>query len=126
MKYHDWHLSGYTVSDYGSTVVLHFSWDYPGDEVRKNQIKFSEVAAYHFQHTEGAIITQIHPWPITAYFEKEKPFIESAKHTGLRYWKTDMNQYRSDLEKANFRYWLVESAIGFSGFVLAKTVEELS
>lgn len=30
MRYHDFHLAGYTVSDFGGTVTLHLIYDYPG------------------------------------------------------------------------------------------------
>lgn len=127
MKYHDWHLSGYSVRDHGTTLALHLSWEYPGHVKQENHIQFSEVALYNFTHTAGAIITFIDEEPVSAFVTKEEPFIRRATSIfALRHWKNDLEAYRAFLQQEGFRYWTVESAIGFAGFVVAKSIVELA
>ena len=125
MNYHDWHLAGYSVSDYGTRIALHLSWDYPSEEKKQNDIQFTDVAAYHFTHSGGAIITDIDERPIGDYTEYESEFIQTT-HTqmGLRYFQKDLATYLNYLQKEAFRYWTIGSAIGFSGFIVAKNIEE--
>jgi hypothetical protein len=59
VRFHDFHLAGYTVSDFGGTIMLELVYDYPDQPRETSRIKFSDVAAYHFIHTEGAIIVDI-------------------------------------------------------------------
>lgn len=46
MRYHEWHLDGYSVADGGKSVVLHLLWDYPGQARERSDIRFSDVALY--------------------------------------------------------------------------------
>lgn len=126
MRYHDWHLSGYSVFDGGTRIVLHLLWNYPPQERLENTIQFAGVAAYQFSHTDGAIVTDLEEEPIKEYFRKEKDFILRAmKETGLRYCSRDLEAYEARLETEGFKYWSIGSAIGFEGFVVAKAVAEL-
>lgn len=126
MRYHDWHLSGYSVLDGGARIVLHLLWNYPPQEKLENHIQFAGVAAYRFNHTDGAIITDIEEAPVEEYFRFEKEFITwAAKQTGLRYWPGDIDAYRRRLDTEGFKYWSIGSAIGFEGFVVAKAALEL-
>jgi hypothetical protein len=59
MKYHDYHLQGYTVADFGGKVTLHLVLDYPGRSRDESYIEFSRVALYNFTHTTAAIVTDI-------------------------------------------------------------------
>jgi hypothetical protein len=127
MRYHDWHLSGYSVLERGTRIILHLVWDYPTEQRLENHIEFSDVAAYRFIHSDGAIITDIEEAPIAAYLKAEEAFILSAaKQNGLRYCERDLRGYEAYLEKEGFRYWSIGSAIGFEGFVVAKAVGELT
>jgi hypothetical protein len=64
MKYHDYHLQGYTVADFGGKVTLHLVLDSPGKSRDESYIEFSEVALYNFTHTTAAIVTDIVEAPL--------------------------------------------------------------
>lgn len=126
MRYHDWHLSGYSVLDGGTRLVLHLLWNYPPQERLENHIQFAGVAAYHFNHTDGAILTDIEEEPIKEYFRREEAFIFRAMNqTGLRYCPHGLKAYEARLGAEGFKYWTLGSAIGFEGFVVAQAVAEL-
>ena len=125
MKYHDWHLKGYSVRDNGTRVVLHLAWDYPNQEMKENHIVFSDVVAYHFIHGMGAIITEIDEEPLVAFAQNEESFIRTTNaQVGLREFNEDVGEYLGFLSREGYRYWTISSAIGFAGFVVAKSIEE--
>ena len=51
MKYHDFHLQGYEVSEKGKTVTLNLVYDYPDTGKEESNIKFTDVTLYNFTHT---------------------------------------------------------------------------
>jgi hypothetical protein len=59
MRYHDFHLREYRVSDFGKRIILDLVYDYAGRPKDESQIEFSDVALYNFTHTGGAIVTGI-------------------------------------------------------------------
>jgi hypothetical protein len=59
MRFHDFHLSGYSVRKFGGEVVLHLIYDYPAQPPEESHIRFGDVEFYHFVHTGGAIILDI-------------------------------------------------------------------
>lgn len=124
MQYHDFHLTGYTVSDFGRTISLHLVYDYAGQPKRESIIGFVDVAAYRFIHTGGAIITDIREESLASLLTKEgSEMTENWRmHGGYSHWHDDVNIYRAKLEAEGYRAWLIESAIGFEGFVVAKSV----
>ena len=123
MKYHDFHLRGYSVEAHGATIVLDLVYDHPGRDIQESRIKFSDVACYSFDHTTGAIITGIEEVDIAALAkEQEQKLSFFAKQYGLSHWKTDLTQYVAALETERLRAWRIDSAIGFSGFIIARSV----
>ena len=125
MRYHDFHLRSYTVSDSGRKIELHLVYDYPGATERDSHIEFSDVVCHHFVHTEGAILTDIDEEPLREFVKKEKAFLSlAAAQDGVRLWRTDAADYLRRLEEGGYRAWRLESAIGFSGFVVARAVRE--
>jgi hypothetical protein len=124
MRYHDFHLAGYTVSDFGGTVTLHLVYDYPGQAKEESVIQFADVVAYHFIHTGGAIITEIAEEPIAGLFQRNgRDLVEWWRlHGGYQLWDDDLDKYRGKLETAGYQAWAIYSAIGFGGFVIAKAV----
>jgi len=124
MKYHDFHLRGYSVESFGSRIVLHLVYDYPGGEKQESRIEFSDVACYSFQHTTGAIITDIEELDVaTLVKEEEDKLLDFARQYGLKFWKTDISNYIATLQKEGLRGWRINSAIGFGGFVIARSVK---
>jgi len=51
MDFHDYHLRGYEVAEFGSVITLDLVYEYPGQVVRKSRIRFEGVKLYHFVHT---------------------------------------------------------------------------
>jgi hypothetical protein len=124
MKFHDYHLNGYLVLESGSRIILELSYDYPGVDKKQSRIEFSDVVCYHFKHTTGAIITDITEVDVSSLVKAEVALLSSFAHDhGLTHWRTDAVQYADTLSKERMRAWSLESAIGFSGFVIGRTVE---
>jgi hypothetical protein len=125
MRYHEFHLRGYTVSDFGSTIVLHLVYDYPGQPKERSDIEFSDVICHYFIHGSSAIIIRIDEEPIAEFIREEEQLLSSlaTKH-GLNYWHTDASEYVRTLERKGFRVWRIASATGFGGFVMARNVRQ--
>jgi hypothetical protein len=124
MKFHDFHLKGYSVLESGRRIVLDLMYDYPDTEKEKSRIEFHGVVCYHFTHTTGAIITDIEEVNIEELVKDEASLLESfARHHGLTLWQSSMEQYIKSLVTAKMRAWRISSAIGFSGFVIGVAVE---
>lgn len=126
MRYHDFHLSSYSVSDFGATITLCLIYDYPSEKRVESHIEFSTVEAYHFVHTGGAILTDIMEVSLGDLLDQvyEKLFGWYRWNGGYRHWKGSRAEYCAVLESKGFRGWLLDSAIGFEGFVIAKNVEQ--
>jgi hypothetical protein len=126
MRYHDFHLSGYSVSAFGNRIVLYLIFDYPGRAKEESHIEFSDVACYHFSHTTAAIITDIREDSLAAVIQEQQSFLtQAATQDGLQFWngpKDTIDTYRERLKAEGYKAYRIESAIGFSGFVIAKSV----
>jgi hypothetical protein len=123
VRFHDFHLAGYTVSDFGGTIVLDLVYDYPDRPSETSRIKFSDVAAYHFVHTGGAIITEIEEIRVPQLLKQVgDQLAEWSRMHGLLHWSDDRDQYAATLQQKGYRAWTIESAVGFEGFVIAKSV----
>ena len=117
MKYHDYHLRGYSVSDFGKTITLDLVLDYPNHPKDESRIEFSDVAAYNFFHVGRAIITDITETPLSKISSQvETDLIESAFDGDFEMCKTKMG-------KEGYKLWTIWSAIGFAGSVIAKSVK---
>ena len=125
LRYHDFHLRGYSVSDFGSRIELDLVHDYPGcPEKVESRITFSGVVCYSFVHPSGAILTEIDEVPVASLVAEELSFLtEAARQHGLEHWGSGPDEYVRTLQKEWLRAWRLESAVGFSGFVIALNVE---
>jgi hypothetical protein len=127
MNCHDFHLKGYTVTEFGRRIALHLVWNYPGLERKDTNIEFVEVEFYHFSHPQGAILTDIVEEPLDVWMKRESGFIaEADKQDGVRHWTGNAEQYANQLKREGYKVWRIEAAIGFSGFVVAKKLEDNS
>ncbi|WP_323816617.1 hypothetical protein [Cellvibrio sp. NN19] len=123
MKYHDYHLESYEVSDFGESISFNLAYAYPGEDIDKSHIKFEGVALHHIINTTGSIITGIEELSIEALLSKHSTQItEWSRMFGVRHWKSDMASYVSYLKNNEFKAWEITSAIGFYGFVIAKEI----
>lgn len=125
MRYHDYHLAGYSVGDFGGTIVLELVYDYPEQPVRESRIEFTGVSLYHFVHTGGAIITDISPTPIATILLEHAPQIsEWVRKLGIEDWPGDIQGYEKNLQESGVSGWLIQSAVGFYGFVIGKEIRQ--
>jgi len=126
MRFHDYHLAGYVVSEFGSSITLHLEHDPPGLPREVSFIEFSDVAAYHFIHTGGAIIADIREVPLADLLRDVGESLSECwrEHGGYLYWDDDREAYRASLESKGYRAWNLTSAVGFAGFVVAKGIAQ--
>ena len=123
MRYHDFHIDKYEVSDRGETIALHLVYGYAGEETDSSKITFSEVALYNFIHTDNAIITDIcEVKPSELIGEITSKLVEWNRMYSVNQWEDDPNKYGHKLDSSGYKAWHIESAIGFYGFVIAKSV----
>ena len=126
MRYHDFHLAGYRVTDFGTTISLDLVYDYPGQPKEQSTVEFSDVVAYHFVYTGAAILNHIGEETIEAMLKRFGT--NQAEwwrlHGGYQLWDDDPEKYRANLEKEGYRAWTIDSAVGFEGFVIAKAVAQ--
>jgi hypothetical protein len=121
--YHDFHLRGYTVGDYGRCIILDLmSGSAPK---RETLLKFTGVESYRFLHTGGAIITYILKVPfMDAIRETGADFTrELIQHGGLSVSFGSNEEYGLHFENKGFHTYLIHSAIGFAGMVVARSLE---
>lgn len=124
MKYHDFHLRGYLVEQFGGRIVLDLVLDHPGREKEESRIVFTDVACYSFDHSAGAIITDIEEVDIEGLArEEEQKLSYFARQHGLKYWRIDLLDYIATLKREKLRGWCIDSAVGFGGFVIARSIE---
>jgi len=127
MRYHDFHLREYQVSDFGKRITLHLVYDYAGRPKEESHIEFSGVALYNFTHTGGAIITDIEEASLGGLFEEIGGTLDEwHKQHGVPGLKNTLEDYRSTLDSAGHKAWRIDSAVGFGGFVVAKSVRQVA
>ena len=122
MRFHDFHLSGYSVSKFGGEIVL----DLVSEDSREtSKVRFSGVAAYHFVHAGSAIITDITEVPVPQLLKTIGDELAEWERTlgGLPHWNNDRAKYAATLQENGYKAWTIVSAIGFEGFIIAECVE---
>ena len=125
MRCHDFRLEGYSVSDLGSKITLHLVYDYHGAERAESHIEFHGVEFYHFLHTQGAIIIDIEEEPLTSVIKTEEALLTSVDmQLGVRMWQTGPMDYLRNLTTKGCHTWRIQSAIGFTGFIIAQSIAE--
>jgi hypothetical protein len=123
--YHDFHLRGFAVRDYGQSIILDLIH---GDEPeRMTSLEFSGVGSYRFLHTGGTIITSI----------LEVSFMDAVRETGADFPKEfrqhggqsvnfrSNEEYGAYFEKEGFQTWIIHSAIGFIGMVVGRSLKSI-
>ena len=123
MKYHDFHLRSYVVSDFGKRITLDLVSDL-SSAPEVSTIEFTDVIAYRFVHTGGSIIIDISEDTfLRATNETLLSFSEAMNSLGgLSFREADGAGYQRRFEEMGYRTWTIISAIGFVGFVVCKTV----
>jgi len=127
MRYHDFHLREYRVSDFGKHITLDLVFDYSGKPKEESRIEFAGVALYNFTHTGGAIITDIEETSLSDLFSEVGASLSVWNHQhGVTGWRDNLENYREGLESAGHKGWRVISAIGFYGFIVAQSVHQVA
>lgn len=126
MRYHDFYLEEYTVTKFGSEIVLKLIYDNPKAAVEQSAIRFSDVIAYHFVHTGRAVITGITVVPFPLLFSEYGEQIANwwEVNAGFPHWENEQAECIEALEQKGYSGWLIDSAIGFQGFVIARSARE--
>jgi hypothetical protein len=127
MRYHDFHLREYRVSDFGKHIALDLVYDYPGKPNEESRIEFFDVALYNFTHTGGAIITDIEETSLSDLLSEVGASLSVWSHQhGVTGWRDNLENYQKGLESARYKAWRVISAIGFYGFIVAQSVHQVT
>jgi hypothetical protein len=127
MRYHDFHLREYRVSDFGKRITLHLVYDYAGKPREESQIQFMDVALYNFLHTGGAIVTGIEEASLDELLgEVATSLMDWHRQQGVAGWRDNLENYRGSLAAAGHKAWRIDSAIGFHGFVVARSVHQVA
>jgi len=127
MRYHDFRLHGYRVADFGKRITMELFSDYAGEPRHESWIEFSDVALYNFTHTAGAIITEIEEVSLENLLTDERASLEAwNQQQGVGGWKDSIEGYRHFLESEGLKAWRIDSAMGFHGFVVARSVDEVA
>ncbi len=124
MRCHDFHLSGYEVRQFGGEIVLHL--EVAGEE---SHVRFSEVELYHFVHTGGTIIFGIDEVPVSQILDEfwERILHWGKQHGGVPHWnRDDRASYQAKIEADGYKAWDISSSIGFAGFVIAKSIADVT
>lgn len=129
MRCHDFHLRGYEVRQSGREVVLHLVYDYPSSSREESHIRFADVEFYHFVHTGGAIIFGIDEVPVSEvldeFWERILHWVE--QHGGVAHWdRDDRPSYQAKIEADGYRAWDISSSVGFAGFVIARSIADVT
>jgi len=124
MRYHDYHIKEYSVSDRGETITFDLVYGYPENETDQSIITFTGVALYNFEHTNNAIVTDIYEVPIPELFQEiSSSVIEWNRRHSVKDFKETNEQFIEHLVSQGNIAWRIESAIGFYGFIIAKAVK---
>jgi hypothetical protein len=127
MRYHDFHLREYRVSDFGKRITLDLVYNYAGRPTDESQIEFADVALYNFTHTGGAIVTDIEEASLEDLMkEVGSSLVNWYQQYGLTGWRDNLENYRDTLESTGYKAWRIDSAIGFYGFVVARSVHQFA
>jgi hypothetical protein len=127
MRYHDFHLREYRVSDFGKHITLDLVNDYAGKPKEESRVEFADVALYNFTHTGGAIITDIDETSLSDLLSEVGESLRAWQHQhGVTGWRDNLENYRKSLESAGHKAWRVISTIGFYGFIVARSVHQVA
>jgi hypothetical protein len=126
MRFHDYRLDSYEVSDAGRTITFHLLFDYPNLTKDESIIRFTNVTLYNLTHTTEAIFTDIEECSLPDLLaEIGSRVIEWGRQLGVGRLSNDLEAYQNELQSDGYKAWRINSAIGFYGFVIAKNVRQV-
>ncbi len=112
MRFHDFHLSGYDVRQFGAEVVLHLVSPRQGPE--ESHIRFTDVELYHFVHVGGTIIFGIDEVPVSQILDEfwERILRWAQQHGGVPHWdQDDRASYQAKIEADGYKAWDISSSM---------------
>ena len=116
MRYHDFHLKEYTVSNHGAIVTLCLiKTEGSAPEAKQkveSHIEFSDVETYNFIHSGGAILTDILEVSLEQMINEVYPKLaEWSIQIGppTWYWKETAAEYLNSLQERGCRAWWIYS-----------------
>jgi hypothetical protein len=122
MKYHDYHLSGYSVDCESSIITLRLSWPYD-KETPNEQIIFTGVSGYIFRDAIGSIICDIREVDLGEFIRSNKEELSERNKIGCpKYWRPSIEETLQNLQGKHA--WLITSSIGFEGHVIAGEIHQ--
>ena len=126
MRYHDHSLCGYEVRDFGGTIVFHLQLKASDGTAALSTICFDGVVFYHFIHTCPAVILDVTEIPLQKFVsEHQEQLSKWQTQQGVIHWSDSSSDYLATLRSESVKAWIIESAIGFTGCVLAKQVRQI-
>jgi hypothetical protein len=129
VRCHDFHLRGYEVREFGAEIILHLVDDYPPRPAEESHIRFAGIELYHFVHSGGTIIFGIDEVPLSKILNQHWEHILhwATGRGGVPHWdRDDRASYQAKLEADGYKAWEISSSIGFEGFVIAKSIEDVT
>jgi hypothetical protein len=129
VRCHDFHLRGYEVREFGAEIILHLVDDYPPRPAEESHIRFAGVELYHFVHSGGTIIFGIDEVSLSQILHQhwENILHWATGRGGVPHWdRDDRASYQTKLATDDYKAWEISSSIGFEGFVIAKSIEDVT
>ena len=109
--------------------MLHLVYDYPPTPTEDSHVRFADVELYHFVHTGGSILFGIDEVPVARILDQRWDEILRWAHRpgGVPNWdRDDRATYQAKLEAGGYKAWDIRSSIGFDGFVIAKSIDDVT
>src|SRR5258707_11814543 len=104
MRYHDFHLDKYEVSNRGKTITFHLVYDYPNTAKEESIITFSDVRLYNFTHTASTIITDIEEASLPDMLEEiGDRLTEWNRLYSVDLWDDTLENYRHRLQSNGYK-----------------------
>ncbi len=97
--------------------------------VEESHIRFADIELYHFVHSGGTIIFGIDEVPLSQILDQhwERILHWARGRGGVPHWDSDDRAtYQAKLETDSYKAWEINSSIGFEGFIIAKSIEDVT
>jgi hypothetical protein len=96
------------------------------DGRRRGQARRAGCPIVLFVHTQPAIITDIEEIAVAELIDEVKDDLgEFNRMFGIWGWDKSMAEYKARLITEGFKAWSIDAAIGFSGYVVGRDVQQL-
>ncbi|MDQ0090334.1 hypothetical protein J2T12_003748 [Paenibacillus anaericanus] len=120
---HDNEILSYEINLKQNKIVIHTEYQ-NFNKIENTSIIFYDVLAHLFEtQLSGSIIFEIYNYEIHHFIEENKEILEKQKnYCWPMYYKT-INELEEKLMIEQYKYFVISSSYGLSGWVLAKKYE---